>query len=171
MCMHFTCMVIAHPPTLSCKIQIIDCSSLAVQMVCLAFHLPFIIGDVIQEDDSKWKCFLLLLKITSICSAYEIKKEHVHVLRLLIAEHHTLFQETYPNANFIPKMHYLVHYPSLILRYRWHVIISKNKLQYLRSTQRFSSVYPSAFSSDYLYVFIRIHIHIYDLLYCVDMVH
>lgn len=89
---------------------------IAVQMGCLAFHLPFLIGDVIEDEDRKWKCFILLLKITSICSAYEIKREHVHVLRILIAEHHTLFREVYPNASIIPKMHYMVHYPTQILR-------------------------------------------------------
>ena len=88
----------------------------AVQMLCLAFYLPFLIGDVIEEHDRKWKCFILLLKITSICSAYEIEKEHIPVLRLLIAEHHTLFREVYPDASIIPKMHYMVHYPSQILR-------------------------------------------------------
>ena len=35
--------------------------------------LPFLIGDVTEDEDRKWKCFILLLKITSICSAYEIE--------------------------------------------------------------------------------------------------
>ena len=89
----------------------------ATQMLCLALHLPFIIGHAIHEDDDRWRCFILLLKITSICSTYEIKKEHIPVLKMLIDEHHSLFRVVYPDASFIPKMHYMVHYPSLLLRY------------------------------------------------------
>uniref|UniRef100_A0A1X7TKY7 Uncharacterized protein n=1 Tax=Amphimedon queenslandica TaxID=400682 RepID=A0A1X7TKY7_AMPQE len=34
--------------------------------------------------------------------------------KVLIEEHHSLFVELYPNESFIPKLHYLIHYPKQI---------------------------------------------------------
>ena len=39
---------------------------------------------------------------------------HVSYLHVLIEEHHTMFIEIYQDKSFIPKLHYLVHYPDQI---------------------------------------------------------
>lgn len=75
------------------------------------------IGDLVESDLPQWLCFLKLWNITQICTAPAITREDVLFLRLLISEHHTLFKEVYPEASFIPKLHYLVHVPDDILRY------------------------------------------------------
>ena len=89
----------------------------AVQMVCLAFNLPYLIGDVIPTEDNQWRCYQLLLKIVSICGSREIEIGQIHLLRILIAEHHALFRDVYPERQMTPKTHYMVHLPSQMLRY------------------------------------------------------
>lgn len=79
--------------------------------------LPLLIGDKVDEDDSRWECFLYLLEITKICTARVISVEQADYLRALIVEHHTLFRSCYPDNSVTPKMHYMVHFPRLLTRY------------------------------------------------------
>ena len=89
----------------------------ASQMWLFASVLPFFIADLVPFDDPHWNCFLLLLKICNICTSWQISYEMVDYLRVLINEHHTSFKALYPNTTIIPKMHYMVHYPSQILAF------------------------------------------------------
>ena len=86
----------------------------AAQMWLLATVLPFIIGDLIPESEKHWCCFLLLLKICSIAAAWSLNVNTVSYLSIIIEEHHELFGTLYPARTIIPKMHYMVHYPSQI---------------------------------------------------------
>ena len=45
-----------------------------------------------------------------------LSEDNVAYLHFLIEEHHKAF-DLYPSCNIIPKMHYMVHYPSWISRY------------------------------------------------------
>lgn len=49
--------------------------------------------------------------------SWEIAPGTIGYLRVLIEEHHTQFKTLYPEHSIIPKMHYMLHYPSQILRY------------------------------------------------------
>lgn len=69
------------------------------------------------ESDPYWDCFLLLLEITSYLLAPRISEDEVAYLNVLIPEHHKIFVELYPEASVIPKMHYLIHAPCLIIKY------------------------------------------------------
>ena len=86
----------------------------ASEMLLIARIFPFIIGDKVPEDDMHYKCFLMLLKILNIVMSPYIIHEVPPYLRVLIEEHHSLFVELYPNESFIPKLHYLIHYPKQI---------------------------------------------------------
>ena len=89
----------------------------AAQMWLLATVLPLIIGDLIPESEKHWCCFLLLLKICSIAAALSLNVNTVSYLSIIIEEHHELFATLYPARTIIPKMHYMVHYPSQIQKF------------------------------------------------------
>ena len=81
-----------------------------------AVLLPLLVGDKIDEDDSRWECFLSLLEITKVCTARLTSVEAADYLRALIIEHHQLFRKCYPGVSLTPKMHYMVHFPRLLTR-------------------------------------------------------
>ena len=68
-------------------------------MWCLAKFLPLMIGGVVPNDDEHWQHYLQLLEI--------VGNQYLHN-----------FPQIYPGKSVIPKMHYLVHYPSHIF-YRY----------------------------------------------------
>ena len=82
----------------------------------LAVYLPLMIGELVPECDKEWECFLLLLEILQICVSSVFSVDLVEYLRVLIDMYLTLFRECYPNKNIIPKQHYMVHFPSQILK-------------------------------------------------------
>ena len=70
--------------------------------------MPLLIGDFILVDDRHWENFLRLLKIEETqLAAY---------LALLTEEYLTEFSELH-DRRLIPKQHYMVHYPTQIVRW------------------------------------------------------
>ena len=69
------------------------------------------------EDDEIWCNFLRLLDIidaifTPLCSEENVA--HLgHMIELYLLD----FKDLHSQESIIPKMHYLVHYPALIMRY------------------------------------------------------
>ena len=86
-------------------------------MWVLACYLPLLVGKYIQTDDEYWENYLTLLHISDYIVGPEITIDEVAHLKLLIEEHFKSFTLFYPEANIIPKQHYLVHTPQLITRY------------------------------------------------------
>ena len=70
-----------------------------------------LIGDKIPIDDRYYYSLLLLLQICSIVMCPSITLDTIPYLRVLIEEKVSLF---YPTTNIMPKMHYMLHYPSQI---------------------------------------------------------
>ena len=89
----------------------------ASQMWLLVRILPLLIGDLIPRDYAQWVCFLKLLKICDICTAPSVSPDIAAHLEVLIEEHHSLFSQLYGSNSIIPKMHFMVHYPSQILTF------------------------------------------------------
>ena len=87
------------------------------QMWLLIRILPFLLGDLIPRNNLHWQCFLKLLEICDIATAPSISKDSAAYLQLLIEEHHIQFCEVYGSSSVIPKMHFMIHYPSQILRF------------------------------------------------------
>ena len=81
-----------------------------------AIYLPLMVGDQIPNGDSDWECYLLLLDILKICMARILSIDLIQYLQVLIEMYLRLFRECYPEANIIPKQHYLVHLPSQALK-------------------------------------------------------
>ena len=86
----------------------------SASMLTLCGILPFILASKIPANDSKWKLFLLLLQITSLCTSTIVTSGTSTELVYLIEMHHSSFRREYPTSSFIPKMHYMCHFPRQI---------------------------------------------------------
>ena len=76
---------------------------------------PFIIGQWIDMESQQWKVVeKLLVIICSILVSPVISVENVAYLKRLIKDFLSEFKEAF-NATIIPKLHYLIHCPRLIL--------------------------------------------------------
>ena len=84
-------------------------------MWCLARMLPLLIGDFIPVADDCWENFLRLLKIEEIVFAQRTSTQLAAYLALLVEEYLTQFSEL-NERRMIPKQHYMVHYPTQIVR-------------------------------------------------------
>ena len=91
-------------------------SGKAVEKWCLFRLLPLLIGDVVDEKDKAWQLYLLAREICEILLAPVVDPAWLPYLELLIAHHHALLRDVAPKA-FIPKMHFIVHYPRLLLTF------------------------------------------------------
>lgn len=87
----------------------------AVEMWTLAYVLPFVVHDLVEYDCPFFRNYLTLLEITCIIFGYEISLGMIDVLADLITEYLNGFTEQYGADTLIPKQHFLIHYPRLIL--------------------------------------------------------
>jgi len=78
--------------------------------------LPLIIGDLVPDDDERWLNFSLMMDIVDLLFAPVISDDKVAYLSVLISDHHSTFVDLYPEHSVIPKMHFMVHMPCLILK-------------------------------------------------------
>lgn len=85
----------------------------ASEMSCFVNILPFLIGDLVPEDDRVWNFFMNLLKIIDILLMSEIDCSTIQYLKYLITEHHEQYLE-YFNDTLKPKHHFMIHYPRII---------------------------------------------------------
>ena len=82
----------------------------------LAVCLPLMIGELVPECEEEWECFLLLLEILRICVSSVFSDDLVEYLASLIEMYLSSFRECFPHKNILPKQHYLIHFPSQILK-------------------------------------------------------
>ena len=85
-------------------------------MWCLGRFLPLIIGNRVPPEDERWQLFNMLLEINDIVFSPIVNEDTIGVLEGLIEEHHATFVGLYPGRSVIPKMHYMIHFPSQMLR-------------------------------------------------------
>ncbi|ESO88651.1 hypothetical protein LOTGIDRAFT_165435 [Lottia gigantea] len=93
-------------------------------MLTLCETLPIIIGHYIPERNRIWVNLLRLIQVVMLCSSPYCSTETPNVLRLLIVEFLSEFKELHGRAPFIPKMHYMLHFPKQMrhygpLRHHW----------------------------------------------------
>lgn len=89
----------------------------AAQMWCLLQILPFLLGDLVNPGSLHWQLFILLREICNIIFAPTVSTGLAVYLKQLIIDHHKLFKELYPGKNLIPKHHFMVHYPSMLVQF------------------------------------------------------
>lgn len=78
--------------------------------------LPLIIGDLVPSDDDYWLNFLLMMDIVDLLFSPKIAEDDAPYLVSLINDHHQQFSRLYPTSSIIPKMHFMVHMPRLMLK-------------------------------------------------------
>ena len=88
----------------------------AGQMLTMFRNLPLMIGSKIPENDQCWSCFLLLRKIFDLVMCPVVPHGTCAILKSLTVEHHSLYLSLYGPGEFIPKMHFLLHYPDQMER-------------------------------------------------------
>lgn len=115
----------------------------ASQMLLLVRVLPLLIGDKISTDDPHWCCFLLLRKTLDIVLSPIVSTNQISSLKLLIKEHHTRYVALYGLDAYIPKMHFLLHYPEQIERLgpmiRAWTIRHEAKLNFFKQASRIAN--------------------------------
>lgn len=82
------------------------------QMLILLKILPFLLNAV---DNEYVKFILKLIEIVQIVLAPIISFETVLKLRRMVEQHLHQFKQLFPEANVIPKQHYMLHLPSQII--------------------------------------------------------
>lgn len=77
--------------------------------------LPLIVGSYVPPK-KYWNCYILLLKVVDLIMVPVVRRLWIPSLEEKITEFLATFHELFPDG-VIPKMHFLVHYPSLMLKY------------------------------------------------------
>ena len=85
-------------------------------MWCLGLHFPFLIGDLVPEDDEHWELLCALLQTIRVIFTPVANKDQVAYLQMLIQKFLVNFKELFPRCSIIPKMHYMVHMPRAMLQ-------------------------------------------------------
>lgn len=71
-------------------------------------------GDVLERNNSYWNLLLLLIQIVNIVFSPIVTNGMTYYLKHLINDHHKLFRSLFPERRFIPKHHFMIHYPRCI---------------------------------------------------------
>nr|XP_004207466.3 uncharacterized protein LOC101237831 [Hydra vulgaris] len=116
----------------------------AVERWSLFHFLPVFVSCLVKNPDillnnNFWQLHLLCRQIVQIILAPEIDINWIPILEHHIQRHHSLLECISP-VSFIPKIHYLVHYPRLLLhfgplRHLW-VMRFESKHQYFKQIAR-----------------------------------
>ena len=89
---------------------------LASQLWLLGHLLPLIIGDLVPNDDEHWELFLQMMDIVDILFSPNSTEDHASYVAVLINDHHKDFCRLYPHHSIIPKQHFMVHMPRLMIQ-------------------------------------------------------
>ena len=114
MYIHVHVHVYAHYVHVICTCML--CLFTASQCWTLGLLLPLMVGDKVPEGDPKWQHYISFLETISYFLAAEILPDEVAYAQVLLTNFLEEFTELYPGASIIPKLHYLIHVPRLILK-------------------------------------------------------
>ena len=78
--------------------------------------MPVMIGDLVPEDDERWTLFLKIMDIVDILFCPKINEDNGAYVAALISDHHNDFKRLYPLESIIPKMHFMIHMPRLMIQ-------------------------------------------------------
>lgn len=86
-------------------------------MWLLARILPLLVGDFLdEEEDQHWQLYLQLMDIIDLIFCPKASHDHAAYVATLIGDHHSTFCQLYSGRSIIPKMHYMVHMPKLMIK-------------------------------------------------------
>lgn len=113
-------------------------SGKAAQKCSLFYLLPFLIGDLVPIGNKYWELYILCRQTFEIIFSPVIDTDWLPYLESTISDHNRLFLEL--GQGFPAKVHYLLHYPRLILengplRWLWCMRFEANH-QYFKNAAR-----------------------------------
>ena len=88
----------------------------ASRMWCLLRVMPLLIGELIPNDSPEMELFRLLREVMAYSFAPIHTTATTLYLDFIVEQHHTLFQQLYPDNPLTPKQHNLLHYGEAIRR-------------------------------------------------------
>lgn len=86
----------------------------SAQFWCLLRLIPLIIGSKVSKNDETWLFLQHFFDLSDLLFAPSIPSDCLVQLREMIKDHMVWFQKIFPGANFIPKYHFLIHYPRIV---------------------------------------------------------
>ncbi|EEC18804.1 conserved hypothetical protein [Ixodes scapularis] len=87
----------------------------AAEKLCFFRFFSLLLGDCIPKRNAAYEVYLMLRAVVDIVLAPQVCCSAAARLQVLIDDFYSAFKETFPGVNIIPKMHYLIHYPRLLL--------------------------------------------------------
>lgn len=83
------------------------------------FHvMPLLVGCYEEVSmNPHYLCFMRLQQIAALVLSPSVSARQIPYIRILIGEYLAEVKTLYPWLNLPPKLHYLVHIPTLIKRY------------------------------------------------------
>ena len=88
----------------------------AAQLWLFARVLPLLVGRHIPDDDERWENFKRMMEIVDRLFCPKVTEDDATYIKWLINDHHHEFCRLYPEMSVIPKMHFMVHMPRLIVQ-------------------------------------------------------
>ena len=89
----------------------------ACEMWNLLRLLPFLIGDVIPDENPVWEVYIEFLDIIERICAPSFTTNDLIYLQQLTDEFFTHYRDVFPANVLKPKAHFLSHYPAMIARF------------------------------------------------------
>lgn len=89
----------------------------AAEKLCFFRFFSLLVGDSVQKGNAAYEVYLTLRAVVDIVLAPQVSRSAAAYLKVLVEDFYDAFRETFPDVNIIPKMHYLIHYPRLLLMY------------------------------------------------------
>lgn len=87
----------------------------AREMMSFMTLFPFMVGDLVPEDDHVWLFLLNFIEIIDILMLNEIPHDLAERLKILIKQHHRDYVRFF-NDTLKPKHHFMLHYYEIILQ-------------------------------------------------------
>lgn len=84
-------------------------------MWLLGWILPLVIGEYVPENDEHWRLYLQMMDIVDVLFAPSTSDDYAAYVTTLISDHHHDFCRLYPLSSIIPKMHFMVHMPRMMI--------------------------------------------------------
>lgn len=103
------------PQTLTERMLRTHLSGKASETWTLFRLLPLMVGSYVPPN-KYWNCYILLREVVDVIMAPVVRRSWIPYLEEKISEFLSTFQKIFPDG-VTPKMHFLVHYPSLLLKY------------------------------------------------------
>ena len=91
-------------------------SHVASKIWCLGRYLPLLCGDLIQDTDDYGEHYLLLLAIMDHIFTPVTSADSCVYLQFMIEEYLETWTKLNQDRTLTPKMHYMVHLPTLMAK-------------------------------------------------------